>query len=299
MCTNDECSGQFVKRRRFLATVTVGLASIALRSEAADPQPPSARALHDPSVVQGTLSFRSGAATLQGYQARPQAAGRHWPVLVLHGDFGLPEAYSGTAAQLAQAGFVSLAIKRFARYPELTLEDVIRSDRTDRRFLTRTFNEEELADAQAAIDHLHSEPFVKPAGVGVVGFCGGGYHGLWLSTRSKDIKAIVILHVGFIANNAPQDPKPSMMELVKQVRVPVQGHFGTADASAPVEAVRQFEQALKAQGTPIEIFFYEGARHGFCDYTRTNYDPVAASLAHRRTIPFLERYLSGSEDGHH
>src|SRR5262249_45915770 len=131
------------------------------------------RALDDPAIQHEMVSFRSGEDTVRGYLARPKAQGRYRAVLVLHGDVGVPEGHRNTAAQLAQSGFVALAYERFGRWPDLTLQDVIRSDQTDKRFLSGSFNEQELQDAQAAIAYLESQPFVEPGSVGVVGFCGG------------------------------------------------------------------------------------------------------------------------------
>jgi carboxymethylenebutenolidase len=257
------------------------------------PRPPS-NALDDPNVIQAMVSFKNDTATIQGYQARPKAVGKYRAVVVMHGDFGVPEVDRYTAAVLAQNAFVSLAIKRFSRYPELTLEDVIKSDRTDRRYLSRAFNEQELQDAQAAINYLKALPFVKRGGIGVVGFCGGGLQGLWLSTKSKDIKAVVTLYAP--PGNSeqfqdPTDPKPTLIQMVRLINVPIQAHYGTADASTPFEDVKKFEQALRAQGTPIETFFYEGAKHAFCNYERPNYHSEACTLAMRRTLEFLKARL--------
>ena len=77
-------------------------------------------------------------------------------------------------------------------------------------------------------------------------------------------------------------------DMVKQIKVPIQAHYGTADAFTPVEDVRKFEQALRVQGTPIKTFFYEGAKHAFCNYERPNYDAPACTLALRRTLEFLK-----------
>jgi dienelactone hydrolase len=52
-----------------------------------------------------------------------------------------------------------------------------------------------------------------------------------------------------------------------------------------------YERALKAEGTPVVIFVYEGARHGFCDYTRANY-AAAAPLAKSRMLESLKRHLT-------
>jgi carboxymethylenebutenolidase len=206
----------------------------------------------------------------------------------------VPEDHRYTAAQLAQAGFVSLAVKRFSRLPALTMAELNRSDREDRRYLSNTNNQMELHDAQAAINYLKSLSYVKRKGVGLVGFCGGGCQSVLLSTQSKDISAVVAFYAPPVLleqYQAPNDRRPDLMDVVGQIRVPIQGHYGTADAAVPVQDVRRFEQALRKQNTPVEFFYYEGAGHAFCDYTRRNYNAEAATLAKRRMMDFLKRQL--------
>jgi dienelactone hydrolase len=119
----------------------------------------------------------------------------------------------------------------------------------------------------------------------MIGFCGGGYQALLLSMQSKDVKAVVAFYalpeVGEQLQN-PKDPKPSLMDKVEQIRVAVQGHYGTDDPFAPLEPVNKFEQALKAKGTPVTFFTYEGATHGFCDYAITRAGITTRKRPHGR-----------------
>lgn len=299
MCTNEDCGNkdnqkQGMERRSFLGVATAAVVGVTLRSELLAQQQPPTNALTDPNVIGEMVSFKSGQDIIQGYLARPRKAGRSRAVVVLHGNLHLPEDHRYTAAQLAQEGFVGLAIKRFSRTPELTMAELNRSDREDRRYLSNTFNQQELNDADAAINFLKSLSFVKGKEVGMVGFCGGGYQSLLLATRSKDVKAVVAFYappVFLEQYQTPNDRKPNLMDLVAQIKIPIQGHYGMADPIIPVEDVRRFEEALRKQNTPAEFFLYEGAAHAFCDYTRRNYNAAAATLAKRRMLEFLKRTL--------
>ena len=301
MCTTDDCNNddtptKGIERRTFLTGVTAAVVGVTLASERRAQQPPQppTNALNDPKIIQGMVSFKSGADTIQGYLARPRKAGRFRAVVVLHGSLHLPDDHRYTAAQLAQGGFVGLAIRRFSRTPELTMEELNRSDREDRRYLSNTFVQQELRDAQAAINYLKSLSYVKGKGVGLVGFCGGGCQSLLLSTQSKDINAVVAFYAPPVLleqYQAPNDRRPDLMNIVGQISVPIQGHYGTADPAVPVADVRRFEEALRKQNTPVEFFYYEGANHAFCDYTRRSYNPEAATLAKSRMMDFLKRQL--------
>lgn len=299
MCTTENCSDNEdvnVERRSFLTGATVAMvgAALGIKALAQQQTQPPTDALTDANVIQNVVSFNSGTDTIEGYLARPRKKGRYRAVVVLHGNLFLPEDHRYTAAQLGQAGFVGLAVRRFSRTPDLTAAELNRSDREDQRYLSNTFNEQELRDARAAIDYLKSEPYVRGKTVGTVGFCGGGVQSLLLSSRSKDIGAVVAFYAPPILlpqYQNPNDPRPNLMDIVGSLKTPIQGHYGTADAAIPVEDVRRFEQALKKQKTPSEIFYYEGAGHAFCDYTRRGYNPEAATLAKARMVQFLKRWL--------
>lgn len=78
---------------------------------------------------------------------------------------------------------------------------------------------------------------------------------------------------------------------VSRLKSPVQVHCGTADRNVSIVDIQELERMLRAQATPLEVHFYEGADHGFLAYTRPFYKPDAAKLAWARTIEFLHKHL--------
>lgn len=78
---------------------------------------------------------------------------------------------------------------------------------------------------------------------------------------------------------------------VSRLESPVQVHCGTADRNVSIVDIQELERMLRAQATPLEVHFYEGADHGFLAYTRPFYKPDAAKLAWARTIEFLHKHL--------
>src|SRR5262252_1124143 len=92
-CNNDDTPSNGIERRTFLTGVTAAAVGVTLASErlAQTPTQPPTNALNDPKVIQGLVSFRSGADLIQGYLARPGKAGRFPAVVILHGSLHLPE----------------------------------------------------------------------------------------------------------------------------------------------------------------------------------------------------------------
>jgi carboxymethylenebutenolidase len=136
-------------------------------------------------------------------------------------------------------------------------------------------------DCLEGLAYLRSCAFVDPARIAVLGFCVGGRRALLTGARSRDIRTVIAFHPG----------KTTAQELVG-LKVPVQIHHGTQDRSISIDASRALEKALRARGTPVELFAYEKADHGFLAYTRPHqYDPAAAKLAWKRTVEFLDKNL--------
>jgi len=138
-----------------------------------------------------------------------------------------------------------------------------------------------LLDVQQGADYLKSCEFVRAGVLGVVGFCYGGRIALLFAARSRDVDAVVPFHPGAVT---PRE--------IARLACPVQIHCGTADPNVSVESIESLRKTLVAQSTPVEVYLYEGAAHGFLAYTRPTYQPEAAQLAWSRTTAFLHRHLS-------
>jgi carboxymethylenebutenolidase len=127
---------------------------------------------------------------------------------------------------------------------------------------------------------------VAPKRIGVVGWCMGG--GLALSaaahdgdTGAGDVGAAVVFY------GRPLDPGDTA-----KIQAPVLGLYGAKDQGIPVEAVRAFEQELRANQTPHEIHVYPGAGHAFFNDTRPHiYQPEAAQDAWEKTLAWFRKHL--------
>lgn len=238
-------------------------------------QPPT-RVLDDPGIQHGPVRFRhNGQETIGGYLARPKADGRYPAVLVIAGNRITEEYIPNTCAALAVAGFVGLAPDIFHPLPATarTADEINAA-------LSHHTDSDKLEDIYAGENYARAQPFVRASGIAVLGFCMGGRLALLYGSRFRETDAVVAFH-----------PGPVRPEEVARLKVPVQLHHGTADRSVSAESTQRLEQALRAQATPVELFLYPGADHGFLAYTRPFYRPDAARLAWNRTVKFLQRYF--------
>ena len=295
-CGDDER----MTRRTFLSGATAAFAGVVLSSEAAGQQSPFQKVLDDPAIIKATVTYKSGTADIEGYLARPKKPGRYRAVVIAHGNPGVPEDIKYTAAYLAQAGFVSLVYDWASSAPVPKDEKALAEWRD---YIFRyEFVKRQVQDVQAGIDYLKGQSFVKRnERVGMAGFCGGGRLALLFPTRSRDVKAVVSFYgaVDYRARKHKTDPAPNVLDVVRQIDVPVQGHYGMLDEVAPAADAKLFEKAMREQKTPVEMYYYEKAGHSFCNFTRPqgsdpgyDYVPEAATVAHTRMVQFLKRHLS-------
>jgi carboxymethylenebutenolidase len=280
MCIDDDCNNDGTDRRSFLVGATATIASLAIpqgQGVNAQTGQPETRVLDDPKIQHGRVTFRhNGADTIDGYLARPKAEGIYPAVLVIAGNKISEEYIPNTCAALALAGFVGLAPNIFHPLPDSTPSN----NEAYAKFLANHTELDLLDDIQSGVSYLRAQTFVHAGGMGVVGFCMGGRLAMLFGARSREIDAVVPFH-----------PAPMKEREVARLKVPVQIHHGTADRAVSVSETQKTEKVLKAQGTPVEVFLYEGADHGFLAYTRQFYKPDAARLAWTRTTQFLRKHL--------
>jgi carboxymethylenebutenolidase len=215
------------------------------------------------------LTTRDG-ATIGAYKAvptaKPQAA-----IVVLQEVFGVNHHIRKVADGFATAGYVTIAPALFDRaQPDVELgygPDDIKKGMELRSKITL---DQSLADIEAAV------AAVADAGlVGIVGYCWGGSLAYAAATRLDGLSAAVCYYGSNIASMAN-----------RQLRVPVEFHFGEKDKSIPPEDVDK----IRAAHPDSAIFVYP-AGHGFnCD-ARESFDQASADLARARTLEFFGRRL--------
>ncbi|MEK6337304.1 MAG: dienelactone hydrolase family protein [Acidobacteriota bacterium] len=280
MCLDDDCKDDGLDRRSFLGAATATLASATiLRGQGTNSQnkQPETRVLDDPSIQHGKVVFKhNGADGINGFLARPKSEGV-WPgVMVIAGNKISEEYIPNTCAALAVAGFVGLAPNIYHPLPD----DTPSNNAAYSKFIANHTELDILDDIQAGASYLRAQTFVRPGGMGILGFCFGGRLAMLYGARSREIDAVVPFHPGVMKTDE-----------LKRLVVPVQIHHGTADGAVASTESQKVEKTLKTQGTPVELFLYEGADHGFLAYTRPFYKPEAAKLAWGRATQFLHKYL--------
>jgi carboxymethylenebutenolidase len=189
-------------------------------------------------------------------------------VVVVQEIFGVNRHMRAVAARFAAAGWSAIVPAFFDRVePGVELGYGPADFTRGRELVGKLQMSDVLLDLQAAIDAL--QQFNR---VGTVGYCWGGAV-VWLgAARLHGLHAAISYYGSRIVNHVDESP-----------RVPTMLHVGRADASLPIEQVRE----LGRRYGDLAIHEYE-AGHGFdCDH-RPDFESTASAHAMTRTLAWLE-----------
>jgi len=206
------------------------------------------------------------------YLARP-ASKPKGGVVVIQEIFGVNGHIRSVADGYAAAGYLAVApaiFDRTERGVELGyVPDHIARGRDIRAKIDMA---NVIKDVAAAVDAA-----AEGGKVGIVGYCWGGLIVYVAACRLGDkLTAGSGYYGGNIKSYINETPA-----------IPLMLHFGTIDASIPMEEVDAIRKAHPA----ITVHVYEGADHGFnCD-RRKQFNPEAAKLAGERTLAFFAEHL--------
>ncbi len=251
------------ERRLFLK----GLASLPLATVLAYPELSHAAATSTEAIQLITKGGRSvSAAVAMPDQAKAPA------VLLIHEWWGLNDQIKSVAAELANLGYVALAVD---------LYDGNVADTPDNaRALMQNVNGTIAIDTLTSwIDFLKNHENTNGK-VGTLGWCFGGGWSLNVSLAAP-VDATVIYY-GNVQKSA---------EDLASLSSPVLGHFATRDGWINQSMVNGFKAAMEAADkSDLTVYWYD-ADHAFANPTSACFDADDAALSWERTLTFFRETL--------
>jgi carboxymethylenebutenolidase len=148
-----------------------------------------------------------------------------------------------------------------------------------------------MSDIDASVVYAAATGKADTSKLGITGFCWGGRITWTYCVHNPKVKAGVAWYGRLVApQKAPLQPAYPI-ELAPNLKVPVLGLYGGADAGIPVEQVDQMRAALKAAGnSSSEIVVYDGAPHAFYADYRPSYRKEAAEDGWRRMQEWFKKH---------
>ena len=209
------------------------------------------------------------------YLVTPKAEGKYPAVVMIHEWWGLNQNIKNMAHDLAEEGYVVLAVDLYGGKVAEVPDDA------------RTYASEVRENPEAAIEHmkaavsyLNSREDVIQNDIASMGWCFGGGMSLQLSFN-ENLSATVIYY-----GNLVTDP-----EQLDAINWPVLGVFGEEDTGIPVSSVNEFDAALDELGVENEIYIYEGVGHAFANPSNAGHDAEKTKDAWEKTVEFLNKNL--------
>jgi len=229
---------------------------------------------------------------VNGYLARPAAAGSRPGMIVIHEAMGLNDHIRDVSNRIANLGYVTLGVDLYTReggpppagdVPAMMKRLFAMSDATV------------LGDLEGAADCLRAREDVSER-IGCIGFCMGGRYTLLFACASDRLSAAVDCWGGFIDRATPEErstperPTPPL-ELADRLRCPLLGAVGAEDSNPSPALAEALAKRAAASGQDVKVDVYEGAGHAFFADYRPTYRPGPAAELWAEVVPFLQRHL--------
>lgn len=220
----------------------------------------------------GMIDITTKDGKFPAYRAKPQAGSALPVVLVVQEIFGVHEHIKDVCRRLAKLGYYAVA-------PELYFRAGDPSKLPDVASIVQQILPK-IPDAQVMSDLDSTVAFAKAEGadtakLAITGFCWGG-RVVWLyAAHNSALKAGVAWYGRIMGASNEVTPK-TPLDLAGEMKAPVLGLYGAADAGIPVEDVKKMEAALKAAGKKAEFVIYPDTPHGFHADYRPSYREAAA-----------------------
>ena len=246
--------------------VVVGLAGLSLATLLADPAKVAKAAASLQTVNTNTPSGRSVSAALALPDKKPAGA-----VMLVHEWWGLNDQIKSVASELANQGYMGLAIDLYAG------KSAAKPEEADA--LMKAVVPAEASETMATwVDWLRQHPDSNGK-VAAIGWCFGG--GMALQAALDRPLQGAVVYYGNVARTSDE---------LRSLQGPVLGQFANADQWINPPMVDGFEAAMKEAGKVLEVHRYD-ANHAFANPTGDNYDAEDARQAWDRTMAFLKLVL--------
>ena len=221
------------------------------------------------------VSYRSGDETVQATLYMPKGDGPFPALVVIHEWWGLNDWVKQQASDLADRGYLALAIDLYrgqvATNPDEAYQIMrgVPEDRANR-------------DLLAATAYLRSLTTVNGKRVGAIGWCMGGGYALDLAIADPKLK-VAVINYGDLASDRTT---------LKKIRASILGIFGGQDKNIPVADVHKFETEMNALDKKVDIHIFSDAGHAFENpNNQQGYRAEDAASAQKLTEEFLLKNL--------
>lgn len=222
------------------------------------------------------------------YRAMPASGTGFGTILVVQEIFGVHAHIADMCRRFAKAGYYAIAPelyfrqgdpKGYSEIPKLIAEIV-----------SKVPDAQVMADLDDCVAFAKGEGKADTAKLGITGFCWGGRITWLYAAHNPGLKAGVAWYGRVVGDSTALTPKHPV-DLAKDLKAPVLGLYGGADAGIPNDTVDKMRAALKdgsAAAKKSEIHTYPEMPHAFNADYRPSYRKEAAEDGWKRAVAWFK-----------
>ena len=231
------------------------------------------------------VEYKAGDTVHKGYMVYDDAVtGKRPGVLVVHEWWGHDQHARNSARNLAEAGYVALALDMYG--------DGRQAGHPDHagKFSGEVRKNLPLMKSrfEAGMQLLRKQPQVDGKRLAAIGYCFGGSVALEMARAGEDLRGVASFHGGLATEYPAQPGKVKAQVLVMN---------GAEDPFVPVEQIAAFKKEMEGAKVYYKFVNYPGAKHSFtnpdADANGTKFNlPLAYNpVADRKSWDELQAFL--------
>ena len=202
-----------------------------------------------PQLKEDNITYSADTVNMNGYVVYSDSTPEKRPaVLVVHEWWGLNDYSKKRARQLAELGYIAMAVDMFGNGK--TAENPDQAMALAMPF----YQNPQLAKARldAALAKLKSYPQTDTSRIAAIGYCYGGYSVLNAAKLGADLKGVVVFH-GNLGGAPP----------IKPMKAEVLVCNGGDDKLVPEQEINSFKKQMDSVGRSYTFKSYPGALHAY------------------------------------
>ena len=228
------------------------------------------------------IAVKDGA--IAAYRAVPQGGKNLATVILVHEIWSVHEYFKDLCRRLAKEGYLAVAPDLFGRQGDVSrgeIEEV-------RAVVAKVPDAQVMSDLDATVAWA-AENGGDASRLAVTGFCWGGRITWLFAAHNPKVKAAVAWY-GPVARPGTALTPRQPIDVVAELKAPVLGLYGGADAGIPNDTVERMQAALQAAGSPSRIHLYPDTPHAFHADYRPSYRREPAEDGWGRMLEWFRRH---------
>ncbi|HET9433315.1 MAG TPA: dienelactone hydrolase family protein, partial [Chitinophagaceae bacterium] len=183
-----------LRRIFFAGLFTAALFAYSCNNAEKKPEP-EMKETKEPKIKEDNVTYTGDNVTMNGYVVYDESKeGTRPAVLVIHEWWGLNDYSKGRARQLADLGYIAMAVDMYGNGKTADNPD------SAGKLATPFYQNPQMMKARfdAALEKLKTYPQTDPNKIAVMGYCFGGGQSLNLARMGEDLKGAVSFHGSLI-----------------------------------------------------------------------------------------------------